>query len=681
MQLPILNPVCTLRKRTLRFHTRSRNINMTQFSSFALLLCLIPLHASAQKSVSLSRLSLDAMSTGWGTPQANRSVGGRPLSVGGVGHPAGIGTHANSKWTLDLGEAALRFRAKVGVDDEESSGSGTVTFEVRVDGQPKFKSGVMKRGEPAKVIDLDLTGAKRLTLLVGDGGDGIAFDHADWLDAEIEVGEGSEAKIKPFAPPITPPRLKVLPPNPKPEIHGARVAGGTPGLPFQFLIPATGEAPLSFSASGLPPGITLNPQTGLLTGAFREVRPKPEASAKYEVRVTVKNARGTAQRKLRLIFGEEKLALTPPMGWNSWNCWAGAVDAQKIRLSTDAMLASGLAAHGFQYINIDDCWQGNRREDGEIKPNDKFGDLKALADYVHSKGLKIGLYSSPGPKTCAGFEGSWKHEMQDAKTYAAWGFDYLKHDWCSYGIIETGNTLEGYQKPYRAMKEALRNSGRDIVYSLCQYGMGEVWKWGAEVDGNLWRTTGDIEDSWSSLHGIYEAQAGHEKYAGPGRWNDPDMLIVGKVGWGNPHPSRLTPNEQVLHISMWSLLASPLLIGCDLNALDPLTLALLSNDEVLDLDQDPLGRAASRLQNEDGREIWARDLYDGTVAVGLVNSGEENQKIMVRWSLLGRKSNQPVRDLWLHQNLGTFSDGYFVEVPAHGAVLLKVGKPRKTEYD
>jgi alpha-galactosidase len=302
--------------------------------------------------------------------------------------------------------------------------------------------------------------------------------------------------------------------------------------------------------------------------------------------------------------------------------------------------------------------------------------MPGLASYVHQKGLKIGLYSSPGPKTCAGFEGSYRHEVQDAKTYAAWGFDYLKYDWCSYGeVVEGQSGLEVDQKPYSLMAEAVRNTSRDIVFSLCQYGMGDVWTWGESIGGNCWRTTGDITDRWSSLHSSYESQNGHEKYAGPGHWNDPDMLVVGQLGWGTTHPTHLTPNEQILHITMWSLLSAPLLIGCDLTQLDDFTRAVLTNDEVLDIDQDVLGKPAGKLAFPGDVEVWARPLSDGTKAVGLINPTGQRAEGTVRWSDLGLSGGQAVRDLWLHKDLGVIDASYTIDVPAHGAVLLKIGAP------
>ncbi len=227
------------------------------------------------------------------------------------------------------------------------------------------------------------------------------------------------------------------------------------------------------------------------------------------------NALGTAERPLKIICGDT-IALTPPLGWNSWNGFGCDVTESNVRAAADAMAASGLINHGWTYINIDDCWEAGRDPGGNILSNEKFPDMKALTDYVHAKGLKIGLYSSPGPKTCAGHAGSYKHEEQDARQYAEWGFDYLKYDWCSYGQIAPHPNHDDLLKPYQVMRAALDKVPRDIVFSLCQYGMGNVWEWGAQVGGNCWRTTGDISDTWSSMAGIGFAQAGHEKFARPG---------------------------------------------------------------------------------------------------------------------------------------------------------------------
>src|SRR6185295_13052415 len=294
------------------------------------------------------------------------------------------------------------------------------------------------------------------------------------------------------------------------------------------------------------------------------------------------------------------------------------------------------AAQGYTYVNIDDAWEGPRDANGEITSNEKFPDMKALADYVHGKGLKIGIYSSPGPRTCQQrYAGSYEHEAQDAKTYAKWGFDYLKYDWCSYTDVEkeaARTPLPGLQKPYKLMRGILDTLDRDIVFSLCQYGWGSVWEWGDEVGGNLWRVTGDITDTWLSMSGIGFAQTGHEKYAGPGHWNDTDMLVVGKVGWGRAlRDTQLTPDEQMTHITLWSLQAAPLLIGADLSQVDDFTVNLLGNPEVLAVNQDVLGRAAGRLRGDGRTDVWARTLADGTTAVGLFNRTPVAGPVTVSW--------------------------------------------------
>ena len=326
-------------------------------------------------------------------------------------------------------------------------------------------------------------------------------------------------------------------------------------------------------------------------------------------------------------------------------------------------------------------------------PNPRFPNMKALADYVHGKGLKIGIYSSPGPFTCGGCLGSFDHELLDAQSYAEWGIDYLKYDWCSYkpemeSLRGTKTDLSGTKKfwgnygnpsheelmkPYLVMRAALDKVDRDIVYSLCQYGMGDVWEWGGKVGGNCWRTTGDITDTWGSMAGIGFRQAGHEKFATPGNWNDPDMLVVGKVGWGPKlHPTRLTPSEQYTHITLWSLLCSPLLIGCDMTQLDDFTLSLLTNDEVIEVNQDPLGQAAGRIAENGRTEVWAKKMEDGSHAVGLFNRGPIETEVTLNWSDLGLSGSHKVRDLWRQQDLGKFKDGYTVSVRRHGAAMIRV---------
>jgi alpha-galactosidase len=614
-------------------------------------------------TVWLDDLDISKTTQDWGQAGRRKSVDGHDLGIGGKHFAHGVGTHARSRLYVDLKGGAKTFSASVGVDSEITSTKASVEFYVLGDGKLLCKTGVMRAGEPPRFLEANVAGVKVLALLVGDAGDGISYDHADWADAKLEVPGAQPETV------VAPPEKAVIPappPPPTPRINGAHVFGVRPGHPFLFTIAATGRRPMTFSAAALPEGLQLDPRTGFITGVLSQ-------PGEYSVTLHVKNKLGADTNALRIVCGD-RIALTPPMGWNSWNCFAHAVDDAKVRSAADALVSRGLINHGWTYINIDDCWEGARDANGNILPNEKFPDMKALTGYVHSRGLKIGLYSSPGPKTCAGFEASWQHELADAKQYAAWGFDYLKYDWCSYDQVQDKALpdRERFMKPYLVMQAALAQADRDIVFSLCQYGMGNVWEWGAQVGGNCWRTTGDITDTWDSMANNGFNSAGREQFAGPGHWNDPDMLVVGRLGWGQLRPTRLTPNEQCTHISLWCLLSSPMLIGCDMAQLDPFTLSLLSNDEVLAVDQDPLGKQASRISRNGDLEVWAKDMEDGSKAIGLFNRGELGSTVEVSWSALGLNGKHRVRDLWRQKDLGTFPDSFSVEVPRHAVVLVRV---------
>jgi alpha-galactosidase len=356
------------------------------------------------------------------------------------------------------------------------------------------------------------------------------------------------------------------------------------------------------------------------------------------------------------------LAKTPPMGWNSWNKFQRRVSDPVVREVAAAMAKNGMKDAGYLYINIDDTWQGTRDAQGNMRANEKFPDMKGLADYVHGLGLKLGIYSSPGPLTCAGFEGSYQHEAQDAKTYAAWGIDYLKYDWCGASRVFEVSSMPAV---YAKMGQALADSGRPIVYSLCQYGMLNVGEWGASAGGNLWRTTHDIRDSWASMTELgFEDENGLEKYSGPGHWNDPDMLEIGN---GN-----MNLEEYRVHMSLWSILAAPLISGNDLRAMAADIFAMLTNKEVIAIDQDALGKQGTRVAKSGDLEVWAKPLAGGALAVGLFNRGAAGAQVTARWSDLAIQGSKNVRDLWAHADRGKVSGEYSANVPSHGVVMVKI---------
>ncbi len=612
----------------------------------------------------LSKVNLSYMTQGYGSPHVNESVDGHPLTIDKTVYSTGVGTHAVSTLMINLNKTASAFHALVGVDDE-TNGKGAVVFQVWADGHLKYTSGVMHAGDAAKPVDVDLTGVKSVALLVNAGTAGIDFDHADWADAYFTLTPDHVGLPQSASVPQEAPRMVIPPTSPLPEIHGAPIVGATPHYPFLFRVPATGMGPLYYHAKGLPAGLRINSSTGIISGSLPH-------NGRWDVTLIVNGRRGHTQRRLVIVGGTHKLALTPPMGWNSWNVWAGAVDQQKMLASAKAMISSGLAAHGYQYVNIDDTWEGPRNKQGFITTNHKFPNMKQLGTDIHQMGLKFGIYSSPGPTTCAGYPASYRHELQDAESYAGWGVDYLKYDWCSYQNVAVGTGTEYYALPYWVMRKALDTVNRDILFSFCQYGMGDVWKWGARAGGNCWRTTGDINDSWGSLIGIINAQAPIGQYNGPGHWNDPDMLVVGDVGWGHPHPSHLTPNEQLTHISMWCMFSAPLLVGCDMTNLSPFTKAILTNDEVLSIDQDPMGKTARRVVYNPQEQVWVRPLADGSHAVALMNTGFQPLKVTATWKQLGLAGRLKARDLWLHKNVGSHVGAIGYVVPPHGVVLLKL---------
>ena len=472
------------------------------------------------------------------------------------------------------------------------------------------------------------------------------------LEAE-RAGRGGAIQKVTYTATVEGGKLKLTLPAPQGRGPGRGGPGGTPGVAGPGGPPPTG-------AGGPPPGGPGGGRGGqpqvvelarISTDVPKALPPRP-APVSLPMPTTAVKYNGQAK--------------TPPMGWNSWNKFRNQVSDKMVRDMADAIVRTGMRDAGYIYVNIDDTWQAGRDAAGNIMTNNKFPDMKALSAYIHGKGLKLGIYSSPGPRTCAGYEGSYQHEEQDAKTYAAWGIDYLKYDWCSASQVYD-NTQATMAAAYSKMGNALLNSGRTIVYSLCQYGNLDVGEWGEKVGGNLWRTTGDISDRWASMENIgFKLQPGREKFAGPGHWNDPDMLEVGNGG--------MTDTEYQTHMSLWCLLSAPLLAGNDIRDMKPSIAGILMNKEVVAIDQDKLGKQGVRVSQEGTVEVWAKPLDDGGHAVALFNRGDAAAKVTAKWSDVGVTGSHKVRDLWKHEDLGKVADQYSAEVPSHGVVMIKIAR-------
>jgi len=478
-------------------------------------------------------------------------------------------------------------------------------------------------------------------------------------------------------------------PGPKPHINGPKVFGVRPGHPILFTIPATGIKPMQFSADNLPAGVKLNAANGQLSGSVAK-------AGTYNLVLHAKNKAGNDKRDFKLVVGEE-IALTPPMGWNSWNIYAAKVTQELLLANARAMASSGLIDHGWSYMNIDDVWQGARGgEFHAIQPNpETFPDMQKASDEIHSLGLKLGIYSTPWVESYGHhiggsamnpegtFErtketiarnkkllpyalGTYDFVDQDVKQWAKWNVDYLKYDWSPIEMPET-----------KKMFDALRKSDRDIVLSLSN---STPFASIAELStvSNAWRTGGDIRDSWKSLKPRLFTQDKWAPYARPGHWNDPDMMIVGVVGWGkNYHPTLLTPDEQYTHVSAWCLMSVPLLLGCDMTKLDDFTLSLLTNDEVLAVNQDPLGKQATVVSMQGETGVLAKGLEDGSIAAGLFNPGDNGkQQVVLKWDDLKIKGKYIVRDLWRQKDLGTFDGEFKADVNQHGVVMVSLRKAK-----
>ncbi len=488
-------------------------------------------------------------------------------------------------------------------------------------------------------------------------------------------------------------------PKPSPRINGPLVYGARPGHPFLYRIPCQGVRPMSFSIEGLPAELKLDVNSGIISGTT----PK---TGDYHLVIEAKNSKGKDKRNFRIVAGE-KLALTPPMGYNHWYAHYDRITDPMMREAADVMISSGMADVGYQYVNIDDCWMNAPKNNDpkrvgplrdlkeNIVPNQYFPDMKGLTNYIHGKGLKAGTYTSPGTLTCGGFAGAYSYEEKDARQFAAWGFDFLKYDWCSYSHIANGGskddpniptwgkgspTLEGDQKPYRQMGTILKTLDRDVVFNLCQYGMSDVWKWGGEVGGHCWRTAGDLGFELDRIFDVALKNSEHRQYSKPGEWNDPDYIQIGWIGkadgMGKPELTKMPPAMQYAYMSLWSLMAAPLIYSGDMAKLDEFTLNVLCNPEIIDVNQDTLGECGLVIKQSENIFLMVKNLVDGSKALGLFNRSKVAAEVTADWENLQISGKQLIRDLWHQKELGVFDQKFIAQVPAQGVVMVKINKKK-----
>ncbi len=658
---------------------------------FSLFFIFLFSFAQAQPtSIWLDDLPIKSFSEGIPSVVTKTNVAGDTMRLNGISFGHGVGVDPISVLAFYLNGKAKQFTATVGVDDIATK-NAAVEFFVIGDKKIIFASGKMMVGDLAKKVDVDLTGIQRLGLLVTVEDKKTGKLYGNWANAMLVM----DGKNRPQHIPNNDEKYILTPSVAKtPRINTAKVFGATPGNPFLFTIAATGERPMFFAALNLPQGLSIDSKTGIISGSVQQ-------KGVYAVMLKAKNNLGEATKPLTIKIGDT-IALTPPIGWNGWNSWARNIDREKVIASANAMVKMSLRDHGWTYINIDDAWQGERSGASHaIQPNEKFPRFKEMIDSIHGLGLKLGLYSTPWITSYAGYPGGssnfesgvfpdsvrnnkrayryigkYRFEKEDALQFANWGVDYLKYDW----RIDL-NSAE-------RMSIALKHSGRDVLYSLSNSAPFSNAKDWARI-ANAYRTGPDIRDSWTSLYLSAFTIDNWAPYGGPGHWNDPDMLILGNVTTGSDlHPTRLTPDEQYSHVSIFSLLSAPLLIGCPIEQLDPFTLNLLTNDEVIAIDQDPLGKPARLVSDENGIQIWLKPIENGAYAIGLFNTdnfgktpqsyfhwGDEPAKqYMFDFAKFGLNGKWKIRDVWRQKDVGAFEGKFKTEIRYHGVVMLRMYK-------
>lgn len=646
------------------------------------------LQAQNTTTIFLDDLDVKKYSEGIQSVVTKTNMRGDSMLINRKHYKHGIGVESTSVIPFYIKGQATSFSCIIGADDKANK-LIPLTFFILGDGKILYQSPEMIQGDPAISVEVDLKGIQRMGLLVTGRGSGYPKNLGNWANPKITLTKG----FLPEKIPNNGNRYILTPPSsPKPRINSPALYGATPGNPVFYTIFASGQKPMEFDASNLPKSLTIDKKTGIITGKINQ-------RGNYKVTLQAKNALGIAKKTLEIKIGDT-ISLTPPIGWNGWNSWARLIDQGKVMASAKAMVNKGLKDHGWAYINIDDAWQGSRggKYNG-IQANEKFPSFAAMVDSVHSMGLKVGLYSSAHITTYAGyvggsspiptgilpdsiknnkrawrFVGPYKFDENDAKQWADWGIDYLKYDW----RIEVPSTIR--------MQQALLKSGRDIHFSISNsapFANASDW---AKLT-NSFRTGPDIRDSWTSLFISAFTLDKWAPFGGHGHWLDPDMMIIGNVTTGSQmHPTRLTPDEQYSHVSIFSLLAAPLLIGCPIEQLDDFTLGLLTNDEIIEVNQDPLGISARLVQEKNGVQVWKKPLSDGSFALGFFYTEEfgktpqtyfhwENEKpiaFTVDLNSLGLTKNYQLRDVWQQKNLGKIKNQISMTIPHHGVKFYKL---------
>ena len=620
--------------------------------------------------------------------------------------------HAPSAMAYRIGGRATSLDAKVGFDKDVMGSPGPwgesrrnkakMAFRVYADGRLVAETKMMTPRDDAVAVHADLKGADVVVIESVDGGYwlGAPYLKAEWGNLTLSVEDGGKVekiKSEEFAP-----QFGILTPgeDAMPRFNGPDVFGVSPGKPIFYRIPVTGKKPLRVSVEGLPDGAKFDPERRILSGCVNE-------PGDYVLNLIAENATGRTTRRFTLAVGG-RLAVAPPMGWTSWNALRCDITDANIRETARLLDSLGLADYGWSFVNLDDGWQRRpmkgrwsdppgkdaymydippaflqppRDAEGRIRPNANFPDMKSLADYVHSIGLKIGLYSSPGPMTCQKFEGSFEHEAQDARTWCDWGFDFIKYDYCTYTRVFLSETKgvgreateEDHAKPFAKLGAALKALPRDIVFSANASWHG-AHRWGEGANINMWRTWEDLKDNWGGLVNAANTAFELAQHSKPGFWCDPDMLVVGfmDTGVGAPHMTKLTPNEQYTHMTLWCLFNAPLLLGCQLDKMDDFTMNLVSNPEVLAVDQDIAHPGARRTTATDSEWVAVKRLSDGSFAVGVVNLYPFKRSIILDFAANGLPCKSRVRDLWRRKDIGEATDSMTFDLPPHAPAFLKI---------